>query len=407
MKKVPATKVQHADRAHSKLGASSAKRWFNCPGSVALCEEVPTPPSSYAALEGTAAHELGETILRAQEHAIKNGDSAPAASYYIGKKIGDIKVTAEMAEAVQTYVDFVRSLVNSMPGAELHIEKRFHLDHIHPACFGTSDVTIVQPFKKVIAVDYKHGVGIPVEVEENEQLLYYLLGASFGEDFESAEVVIVQPRCEHRDGPTRRWPVTPKYLANFAKILRQKALATEQKNAPLKPGEWCRFCPAAGVCPALYQTSIEAAQADFADDVPAVPTPARQLAPSQIAKVIQNKKLLIDWLDAVEELATAKLLAGEKIEGLKLVNGRNKREWKDELRAEEYLRRELGERAFKSKLLSVAQAEEALGSGTRIFNLFETVTGKPTVVPESDKRTAFVPAQHDFNDDFIVTADDF
>ena len=46
--------------AHAKLSPSAASRWLNCPGSVALCATLPTPPSTYYADEGTAAHALAE-----------------------------------------------------------------------------------------------------------------------------------------------------------------------------------------------------------------------------------------------------------------------------------------------------------------------------------------------------------
>ena len=50
--------------AHAKLSASSAHRWLHCPGSVAASEKIPAR-SSFAADEGSAAHELAEIALNA------------------------------------------------------------------------------------------------------------------------------------------------------------------------------------------------------------------------------------------------------------------------------------------------------------------------------------------------------
>ena len=50
---------------HAKLGPSSASRWLNCPGSVALCATVPEEPSSEYADEGTFAHDIAERAIRA------------------------------------------------------------------------------------------------------------------------------------------------------------------------------------------------------------------------------------------------------------------------------------------------------------------------------------------------------
>ena len=44
--------------AHSRLGASTSERWFNCPASVRLSDGIPSRESPYAA-EGTLAHEHG------------------------------------------------------------------------------------------------------------------------------------------------------------------------------------------------------------------------------------------------------------------------------------------------------------------------------------------------------------
>ena len=49
---------------HAKLPPSSAERWINCPGSVALAEQLPPPGSSPYADEGTLAHAVAELKLR-------------------------------------------------------------------------------------------------------------------------------------------------------------------------------------------------------------------------------------------------------------------------------------------------------------------------------------------------------
>ncbi len=50
--------------AHALLSPSSAERWMQCPGSVALSYGAPDSSSEYAD-EGTAAHELAAMCLRA------------------------------------------------------------------------------------------------------------------------------------------------------------------------------------------------------------------------------------------------------------------------------------------------------------------------------------------------------
>lgn len=387
-------------RAHSKLGASSSERWFNCPGSVALCETVPKREGGAAALEGTAAHALAEKVFKGPH----------AAAYYIGKEhlVGDeftkheIKCTADMATHVQAYVDFVHRKRDEL-GGELVVEKRFHLSHIHPDLFGTGDVVIIVPFQLIWVCDFKYGVNYAVEVEENSQLMYYGLGASVGEDFEEVELCVYQPRAEHEDGSIRSWKCDAAALRTFAKKLRQKALETEREGAPLLPGKWCTWCDAAGVCPALHRHAIETAKTDFDD--PQLPT-IEQMSDAQIAAVVRYTSMFEKWFKAVKARARERALAGDLVEDLKLVSGRGARVWKDESVAKDFLQARLGDEAFKITLLSVAQAEEKLGE-VYLEGLWDKVPGEPTVAHKSDRRKEIKPiASKDFDDDFADINED-
>jgi len=370
-------------KTHSKLGASSANRWLNCAGSVALIEQCPPAPTSEFAEEGTAAHELAEKCFK---------EGAAAKYYFLTKaKMNNIVVTEEMAEHVQKFVDYVINLRNEL-GAELLIEHKFHLAHLHPKFFGTCDIVLMQPFGELHVIDFKYGAGISVEVEENEQIMYYGIGALDLGDFNKVVLHVCQPRLDHEDGAFRKWETTPERLIEFGKELRAGALRTQKKDAPLKSGEWCRFCPAAAICPALHTTAMEVAKTDFkSDKLPEVVA----LTDEQIAKVIEHKLRLEAWLDAVKTHATTLLMQGKKIPGLKLVSGQTRRAWIDEKSAEETLCRELGEDAFTRKLLTVPQAEKALGKDF-VAGMFQSTRGVPTVAHESDRRKALASAQDDF-----------
>ena len=213
--------------AHSKLGASGMYRWVRCPGSVALIEKLALPnfTSSYA-VEGSDAHALAALCLT------KNHNPG----FYIGKTISPegrkFTVTEEMAEAVQVYVDAVDAVIpNTSGGYEVQIEKRFDLSAVHPGCFGTADAVIWHAFSKTLYVfDYKHGAGIAVEVENNPQLLYYGLGALLASGYPAKRVklVIVQPRCDHANGPVRDWEIDAIDLLDFRADLKAYAEATQR-----------------------------------------------------------------------------------------------------------------------------------------------------------------------------------
>ena len=58
---------------HARLSPSSAKRWLNCPASIALSAGLPEPPESPYAAEGTLAHAVAESKLR-----MLSGEITPA-----------------------------------------------------------------------------------------------------------------------------------------------------------------------------------------------------------------------------------------------------------------------------------------------------------------------------------------
>lgn len=225
--------------AHSTFSASASERWLNCPGSVRLAAQAgPAAESEYAA-EGTLAHELAAKCFA-------RGDDAPK---YVGH-FGARSVTAEMAAAVQTYLNAVRADKEKY-GGTLLVEQRVRLPGIDGRMFGTADAVLVHRAGLVV-YDYKHGKGVPVSVE-SPQLLYYALGVVLSRPLAQRivhiELVVVQPRCDFFDQKVRRRIVPPEEIYDFILRLRAGVRAAEAKDAPRVPGKWCRFCPAAALCP--------------------------------------------------------------------------------------------------------------------------------------------------------------
>ena len=94
--------------AHSNLGASSAKRWMNCPGSNALIEHAPPEqPSKYAA-EGTAAHWVGEQLIR-------QATAQPFVQPVVGMKCpeNEYVIDADMLRHGATYRDYVLKVMKA------------------------------------------------------------------------------------------------------------------------------------------------------------------------------------------------------------------------------------------------------------------------------------------------------
>lgn len=393
---------------HSKIGASTCERWWNCPGSVALIETVPVQPTSSYAAEGTAAHKVAEECLREDKDAVERVGQEIQVENYL------ILVTEEMADAVQVYLDVIRADMAKykVHKSDLSIEHRFHLVQVDEAAYGTNDANLKVAFTKIIVYDYKHGSGVAVEVEDNRQGLYYGVGAAMGEEFDEMEIVIVQPRAIHKDGPVRRWSVTEAQLEAFAQELKGRIALTRQAKAPRNCGEWCKktFCPAISICPEVRQTVEKAAmtvfqQADVATKLP----PPVSLTPLQLRHLLQTIPLLDAWAKSVMAYAENQMNNGQKVLGFKLVRGREgHRKWADEkgvLAAMDKLNTDV--LPYEEVLKSPTQLEKDLGKKEFKVALSRYVTrseGRVIMVPEDDPREEVNPNVIDvFKDDEQLT----
>jgi hypothetical protein len=302
-----------SDTVHAIKGASSSERWMTCHGSIALGGPLPEPPQSFFAAQGTAAHAVGERALKEKKAAkeylnlqivVKNGEPErwfPAehdCSWAEDEGAMVFEVDPEMVAAVQVYVTTCRETMNELLKLKrsmvFEIEASYSLEFVRPNMFGTSDFTALAPGKKLVVIDYKHGAGKVVHVEDNSQGMYYALGALRALCWDSArgewdkalmpeevEIVIVQPRAAHANGAVRRWIVTPEYLINdFAKALGEASDKVDEAEwelaepgidldawaeVHLAAGDHCQFCKAKGLCPKLAAVAKSAFQDAFND----------------------------------------------------------------------------------------------------------------------------------------------
>lgn len=388
-------------REHSRLSCSASERWIHCPASVQLSEKAPPQKESAYALEGTEAHAIAEKCLREWTDAPES----------------------EMGEAVQVYLDFVRSLITKEELESkkkfMFIEQRFNLDWIHKDCFGSNDCSIFDPDARTLwVIDYKHGQGISVSPEWNSQLMMYALGAQAKvwfdfvernkyaprtwEFIETVKLVIVQPRARDNYGDDEKairvFEMSAKDLQYWAlNILKPATVMVDSENPPIRVGEHCRFCRAIAICPAQVEHAMAVAKTDFKT----LPSP-EALTPSEVKRVLDFSGMFDVWLSEVKALAQSKAESGYKIEGYKLVQRKANRKWKSEDVAAQTLGLVLGEEAFEKSLISIAKAEKALKK-IKQDSILEGLWEKPptgvTLVPESDPRKEVLPSVSIFLDD--------
>jgi hypothetical protein len=353
---------------------------------------VPKRPSSAAADEGTAAHEAAALALQEGKELIE----------LVGRNFHGVEITEEHIEYLQVYIDYVRNTLK-MKGAnaQLYVEKKFDLSWLRHDMWGTNDAAIAVKDEELIVIDLKFGAGVVVEVEENSQLMYYGLGAlkELNGNFETVRLVIIQPRARHARGPIREWVLDASTLMNWAKELGQAADETRNPQAPLSPGDWCRFCDASGVCPSLRDLAYENAKIVF-DPLDEDAEPISTIEPSNLVaddleRALRAVPVVEQWCRSVETAALGWLQKGEGLPGFKLVRKKTNRAWIDEDAVKTKLQ-ELKippkEYYTEPKLKGPAQIEKIKAVGKKVVaEMVFKPEGGLTVAPDCDPRPEAPP----------------
>lgn len=226
---------------HSPIGASSMYRWAACPGSVKLSGMAAERGSSPHAQLGTTAHEVAEFYL-------SNGFWPLPDDFGLTMS----ELDSMVKDGCSIYTDYIARMRLEDPDVIIHIEHTFDMNMVYPGCYGTADAVAYFPSSKILRViDYKHGKGVVVEVEDNLQGQYYALGAieTLKYPFNQIQIVIVQPRAFHAKGPIRTWTYGIEKLLDFRADLIEAAKRTEEPNAYFEAGDHCFFCGAIDICP--------------------------------------------------------------------------------------------------------------------------------------------------------------
>ena len=327
---------------------------------------------------------MAEQILR-----YNNGEiSKKALTGRLNKLKADPRYSQEMQDYIEDYANRVWEAVNEVkavcPDALVLFEQRLDFSEYVPDGFGRGDVVIVAD-DMVNVIDLKYGKGVGVSAENNPQLRLYGLGAylehSMLYDIRRVRMTIIQPRLENISTEE----LTAEELLAWAETeVKPKAELAYAGEGEFSVGDHCRFCRARKICRARAEKNLELAKYEFMDPP--------LLADEEIGEVLQKADELAHWVKDVTDYALAEALKGKKFDGWKLVEGSSRRKYSDQAEAEavltaagyapEAIRKpiELIGLTEMTKLLGKRKFEELLSE------LLIKPEGKPTLVPESDKR---------------------
>ena len=372
-------------KGHALLSASSSHRWLNCPPSARLCENYDDKGSDFAA-EGTDAHALCEFRLQ-EALGIEAANPIDNLTWY----------NEDMENCAASYASYIMEIVQRLKDSNADpvvlIEQHLDYSKFVREGFGTGDCIIIADGELHI-IDYKHGRGVLVEAENNPQMQLYALGAMeiFDGiyDIDTVVMTIFQPRRENVSTFSLSKDELYAWAENTLKPIADLAYNGEgQYNC----GEWCQFCKAKTDCRKRAEVNMSLAKYDFIDPP--------LLTDEEIEDVLSKVDNLVSWANDVKEFAFQAAMSGKAWKGWKLVEGRAVRKYVNE-DAVAVTVSEAGYDPYEKKLLGLTEMQKRLGKAKfeeLLGNLVHRPQGKPTLVPESDKRPAITTAKADFIED--------
>ncbi len=380
-------------RGHAEYPPSASDRWAGCVGSTQLIRKkypkgVPNKQTQ-ATASGTAIHE------EAERWALDLGRPADPTSYGLTYKVGGKTHRIDNEEwrpHVIGYITEIHRIVEELrffTGEEPTIVVEGKVTIIDELCWGSVDCYIYAG-NVLYVVDLKTGRGHIVSAEQNKQFMTYAVGICIDHKWKFDEIHLCRYQAPDEAHPFDDWQTDKVTLQAWATELRKIIKTSEAGKGELTSGDHCLWCPVKADCPEQHKTAMSV----FDDEEAATLAPVQDMTLEQQLFLVEHSKQITDYIKAVAENVLQMCCEDPKsVPGFKVVEGRSIRKWsksEDEiglaLQMEGVDATELYE---KPKLKSFTKVEKVLGKQRFAeLALIEKPPGKPTLVPDSDKRQA-------------------
>jgi hypothetical protein len=373
---------------HTVVSPSQSERFFNCPGSVREQAKIDIiEPSSKEQLEGSAIHEFAAGCLKED----KDPYDCMGEIVEVKDNYGDViefNVNDDFAFCTRMYRNKILSILEQEKVSKkaLQVEAKYSLPEIDKDARGTTDCSFVAGHTLYV-LDLKAGRGVLVSPEENKQCMYYALRPFFDARMFISRIVlvVVQPRAKAGEY-IKEWETTPKRLDQFAEDLKKAIADTRKKDAPLKPGEWCRWCKAQSVCGAPLDKMADTLK-------PLIPAMEKvmpkitELTPEQIGQVLPALETVKEVIKQLYGYAFSLASKGTDIPNYSLTKSKKQRRWRDENAVVQELEDEFGDEIYKTELRSPAQLEKIAGK-ERVQDFIYVPEGDLKLVPTKETKEA-------------------
>lgn len=312
---------------------SGSHEWYYCHGSQVMQEGIISPADD-ATEEGTAAHWVGESVLKS--YITKNAEILGHSDFINKLSPNNILITDEIYYGAMTYVNEILNYCNETGLLQsLHVEEKLDISIIYPEMSGTPDCWVYNPNNvELIIWDLKFGYG-HVEAYENPQLMIYIAGIlqllnieGISDQLLTVKMIIVQPRSYHSDGNVREWVVKASELRGYFNKLTYAANQAMNGEGLCSPGIHCRHCTGRFKC-----TSFSKSVYNYLDVITSA-TPMELTGQNLVNewKLLNRMLKLIEYRkSAIDSQVEASLQNGEFLPGARLNKSYGRERWKKDV----------------------------------------------------------------------------
>ena len=400
---------------HSFMSPSALHRALVCPASVTMCKDLPEETSVYAE-EGTAFHALLEYDNTFYESMNEQSYIELAKKLLENKHFSD-SVIQELGENWYKTTKFLSEVRKGITDRGFEIEEYKEVKmpmYYNENDSGTMDLGWLCRDPKtdkylVVALDYKYGRGVDVSVENNPQLISYAL--SFinyvqkkckSVDVVAVQTIIYQPRLE---------PSAKRKGYKISELLEQAKFINDgvevvydvyNNNKDLYEyshvsDEGCKFCKAKSICK-KYNEEMTVLLGDIVEDVSTKSVSKMVLTDDEIKKLLEFEKFVLpkieEYIKVIKSSVEQRMIAGENIEGLKLVSSTTRIKWIDDKDKIINTLQEVGIDAVDHavSIKPIGAIKKLIKTNKLEDNILKDLTvlpeGKPQVVLDTDNREA-------------------
>jgi len=347
------------EKQHHLYGGSSAFNWVNCQGWASLVKDLPPEPPSVHAARGTALH-TGVLEVKTKgeiDHRLTGKDLI----FDYSSIEGWPQEGSELAEEFWALV-WERVLEQFITGKTIQIEQKLML-FPELDCGGTADFVVLyySDKGKLVAVlgDCKFGK-IRVEPDE-EQLKFYLTALNKivrekGKQIDEFRSFVYQP--QHHDVFTEH-KFTKSEIEKAESRYEKAIIESKKENPKFKVGDWCTYCKAQGKC-LTYKKHLdkEMDMMIIRQETKVSFAPVETLSDEALAKITLFGDKVTKYISKVKHEVLVRFMNGQKVQGLKVIEGRANRKFKDEAHVAEEMQK-LGVNPYKEPEIKGLGAMEA------------------------------------------------